>query len=89
MDLRVYKESRPGMLKGGGFNLKRQILEDAEQDYATVMANRVHLRAWCHASWPEDNFTLEQNREDPEDHIAEADRTRYWPKNKNRYKVHS
>jgi hypothetical protein len=72
MDLSLFKESRPALLEGEFFNLKRQVPEDAEPDYATVMANRDHLRAWCHDSWPEDNFTLEQNRDDLEGHIEEA-----------------
>src|SRR5262249_33102868 len=44
---------------------------DAERDYAAVMASAEQLRAWSQASWPEDDFTLEQNREDLRRHERE------------------
>ena len=71
--LPIPAENRPLSLQGEGFELRVQTLEDAEADYRTVMANREHLRAWCADTWPEDDFTLEQNRQDLRDHIGDAE----------------
>ena len=37
---------------------------DAELDYEAVMESREFLRSWEQSSWPEDDFTVEANRED-------------------------
>lgn len=48
--------------------------EHTERDFEALMSSREHLRrtlAW--GDWPEDGFTLEQNRADLERHRAEFD----------------
>ncbi len=35
-----------------------------ESDYEAVMASKEELRIWSHSTWPEDDFTMEQNRDD-------------------------
>lgn len=40
----------------------------AEQDYEAVMESRQDLRAQFGGEWPEDNFTLEQNKADLLEH---------------------
>lgn len=52
---------------------ERQSLLHAEADYEAVMAARHHLRDWCGDDWPEDAFTLEQNRADLAEHINDAE----------------
>jgi hypothetical protein len=37
---------------------------DAEKDHAALMETRSELRAWEQSTWPEDDFTVEANRED-------------------------
>lgn len=37
---------------------------DAELDYVAVMESREFLRKWEQSTWPEDDFTVEANRED-------------------------
>lgn len=37
---------------------------DAELDYAAVMETRKSLRLWEQSAWPEDDFTVEANRND-------------------------
>ncbi len=45
--------------------LLRPIREsDAELDHEAVMESREFLRSWEQSSWPEDNFTIDANRED-------------------------
>lgn len=39
---------------------------DAELDYAAVMESREYLREWEQTGWPEEDFTVEANREDLE-----------------------
>jgi hypothetical protein len=39
---------------------------DAELDHAAVVATREHLRLWEQSSWPDDDFTVEANRDDLE-----------------------
>lgn len=38
--------------------------EDAELDHEAVMESRKFLRLWEQTSWPEDDFTVQANRED-------------------------
>lgn len=71
--LRLPKGTRPTTLQGKGFRLRAQCLEDTEADYRTVMANREHLRNWCNDTWPEEDFTVVQNREDLAGHINDAE----------------
>lgn len=51
--------------------VRRQRVEDDESDYAAVMANRAWLRRWSGSEWPEDTFSLAENRADLEGHIAD------------------
>ena len=56
------------------FTLRRQRLEDAPADHEAVMASKAALRVWCDGDWPADDFSLEENRVDLAEHIADADR---------------
>lgn len=40
-----------------------------ESDHAAVMKSRDYLRVWSQSSWPEDDFSPEQNREDLKQHV--------------------
>lgn len=40
-----------------------------ESDFKAVMKSRDSLRIWSQSSWPEDDFTPEQNREDLKQHV--------------------
>lgn len=42
-----------------------------DSDYDAVMANKELLRKWSQSTWPEDDFTREQNREDLALHIQD------------------
>lgn len=46
------------------FMLRPIMAADVELDYAAVMESRV--RTWEQSSWPEEDFTVAANREDPE-----------------------
>jgi len=56
------------------FALVPQETSHVEADYEAVMSCREHLRAWSMSEWPEDGFTLEQNRADLAGHIDDARR---------------
>ncbi|MCB9685456.1 MAG: hypothetical protein H6735_10485 [Alphaproteobacteria bacterium] len=65
-------EGRPSEpLVASDLVVRRQRLEDDESDYVAVMANRAWLRRWSGSDWPEDTFTLAENRADLEGHIAD------------------
>jgi hypothetical protein len=57
-------EPVPPELKTEEFALRPIAADDAEMDYAAVMATREYLRLWRQSSWPEDDFTVEANRKD-------------------------
>ncbi|MBE1875816.1 hypothetical protein [Myceligenerans pegani] len=57
-------EPVPAELRTEEFALRPIVADDAELDYAAVMDSREHLRLWRQSTWPEDDFTLEANRED-------------------------
>jgi hypothetical protein len=44
---------------------------DAELDYEAVMESRIHLRRSSLSSWPSDDFTIDQNRQDLAQHEKE------------------
>jgi hypothetical protein len=44
--------------------LRPILASDAELDYDAVMESREFLRKWEQSPWPEDDFTVEANRED-------------------------
>jgi hypothetical protein len=56
--------SAPAGLKTGQFVLRPLLASDAELDYDAVMESREFLRKWEQSTWPEDDFTVEANRED-------------------------
>ncbi len=55
-----------------GLRLERQTLDHADADHRAVMASREHLRLWSGDPWPQDDFSLEDNRADLAAHIEEA-----------------
>jgi hypothetical protein len=57
-------EPTPPELKTEEFALRPIVVDDAEMDYAAVMETREHLRLWRQSTWPEDDFTVEANRQD-------------------------
>lgn len=57
-------EPVPDELATAEFVLRPIVAEDAEMDYAAVMETREYLRLWRQSRWPEDDFTLEANRQD-------------------------
>jgi hypothetical protein len=62
-----FGQSREPVPEGFGteeFVLRPITVDDAEKDYAAVMETRETLRLWRQSTWPEDDFTVEENRED-------------------------
>ncbi len=72
MRLRLPLGTVPAGALLAGLRLERQTLDHTEADYRAVMASREHLRAWSGDPWPEDDFSLEDNRADLAEHIEEA-----------------
>lgn len=58
----------PQELKHDDFRLRPLKVSDASADYEAVMESKVELRALFGGDWPQDDFTLEQNRSDLEMH---------------------
>jgi hypothetical protein len=58
------KEPVPAVLRTEEFVLRPIVADDAELDYAAVMETREYLRLWRQTTWPEDDFTVEENRKD-------------------------
>jgi RimJ/RimL family protein N-acetyltransferase len=54
----------PSGLETREFILRPIRASDAELDYEAVMESREFLRKWEQSTWPEDDFTLEANRQD-------------------------
>ncbi|TDP97815.1 hypothetical protein EV186_103792 [Labedaea rhizosphaerae] len=57
-------EPVPAELRTDEFVLRPIVADDAELDYDAVMDTREHLRLWRQSTWPEDDFTVAENRED-------------------------
>jgi hypothetical protein len=57
-------EPVPAELRTDEFLVRPIKADVAELDYRAVMETREHLRLWQQSSWPEDDFTVEANRED-------------------------
>lgn len=57
-------EPVPAELRTEEFTLRPIVTDDTELDYAAVMETREPLRLWRQSTWPEDDFTVEANRED-------------------------
>lgn len=71
MTLNDQRRPVPERLDRPSFVLRRQRLSDNDFDYEAVMNSKELLRDWSHSSWPEDDFTLEQNAEDLAEHIGD------------------
>jgi len=54
----------PSTLATGEFVLRPITAADADRDYAAVMETREYLRLWEQTGWPEEGFTVEENRDD-------------------------
>jgi hypothetical protein len=57
-------EQVPIGLSTDEFVLRPIVADDAERDHAAVVETREYLRLWEQSSWPEDDFTVEANRQD-------------------------
>jgi hypothetical protein len=57
-------EPVPAELRTDEFVLRPINADDAELDYRAVMETREYLRLWQQSPWPEDDFTVDANRED-------------------------
>lgn len=64
MTFREQKMVAPSGLRTPEFILRPITADDAELDYEAVMESREFLRKWEQSTWPEDDFTVEANRED-------------------------
>ncbi|MFE1644144.1 N-acetyltransferase [Microbacterium sp. P01] len=64
MSLDDPRRNIPAGLKTDEFLLRPILASDAARDHEAVMETRVDLRVWEQSSWPEDDFTVEANRED-------------------------
>ena len=64
----------PSGLSTAEFVLRPIVAGDAQLDYEAVMATRGPLRLWRQSTWPEDDFTVAENRTDlvelEERHVA-------------------
>jgi hypothetical protein len=58
------REPVPAVLRTAEFMLRPIVAGDAELDYAAVMETREQLRLWRQTAWPEDDFTVAENRKD-------------------------
>ncbi len=56
----------PAELMASRFILRPITVADVELDYDALMESRDYLRLWEQTGWPEDDFTVEANREDLE-----------------------
>ncbi|KRC51612.1 hypothetical protein ASE16_00490 [Leifsonia sp. Root227] len=54
----------PAGLTTTEFVLRPIVAGDAANDHAALMETRDELRLWEQSSWPEDDFTVEANRDD-------------------------
>jgi hypothetical protein len=54
----------PDELRTDEFLLRPIRASDAQLDYEAVMESKEFLRQWEQSSWPEDDFTVDANRED-------------------------
>jgi hypothetical protein len=57
-------EPVPVGLRTDEFVLRPITADDAERDYAALMETREQLRLWEQSSWPADDFTVDDNRQD-------------------------
>lgn len=64
MSLLESSEPVPAELRTDEFVLRPITADDAERDYAALMETRELLRVWEQSTWPADDFTVEDNRQD-------------------------
>jgi hypothetical protein len=57
-------EHVPDELRTAEFFLRPIVADDAALDHAALMETRGYLRLWEQSTWPEDDFTVEANRQD-------------------------
>lgn len=61
----------PQMLETDNFVMLPTDTEYFESDHVAVMKSKNILRLWSQSEWPEDNFSLEQNKEDLSRHVED------------------
>jgi len=61
----------PSTLHTNEFTLRMLRATDVDLDYAAVMANKDILQHLTHGSWPREDFTIEENLADLEEHEAD------------------
>ena len=61
----------PDGLRTGEFVLEPLRTTHVELDYAALMESKVMLRRWSQSDWPADDFTLEDNYTDLDEHERE------------------
>ncbi|MBN9240991.1 MAG: hypothetical protein BGO97_14860 [Micrococcales bacterium 70-64] len=54
----------PAELVADEFRLRPITADDAALDHAAIMETREELRSWEQSTWPEDGFTVDDNRAD-------------------------
>lgn len=64
-------ENIPEGFRTKHYSIKPSHPSDNARDYAAVMDSKAYLRLWSDSSWPEDNFSPEENRADLEMHFRE------------------
>jgi len=63
--------SAPAGLSTAHLRLQPLRVSDVERDYDAVMSSRAALRRWSQSTWPAEDFTLAENRDDLERHERE------------------
>ena len=71
MNIFNHKFNPPKLLTAKDFHLFPTNNDFYQSDYEAVMANKELLREWSQSSWPEDDFTPEQNSADLAHHIED------------------
>lgn len=61
----------PDRLQADDYFLRPLTVDDVELDYAALMGSKEMLRRWGGRDWPVDDFTLEDNFKDLEEHQRE------------------
>lgn len=61
----------PERLAADEFVVRPLQATDVEADYDALMSSREMLRVWDQSDWPSDDFTLEENRNDLEEHESD------------------
>ncbi len=64
MGFRTQITTAPSGFETEEFVVRPIVASDAELDHGAVMESREFLRIWSQSTWPEDDFTVEANRED-------------------------